>query len=532
MIHIYSIEGKKIKTISCHTGKVLDLCLLQDASYLASCSEDGSTFIVDMQAATWKEIKTKVVNPMGETATCVSLSPQYASKKRIALGFEGAGAFTLSEKSFKGDKIRALNPMANSCSLIRWSPLDALCANNPPGFVSFISKDHCFIYSYIEKRIVFELNRSSGRVSMTMEEDRPEVNKCSMIWENPYRLLIVWGDVLQAIDVAVLGYYGATKLSQNDLPILECKISASFRVKDYDLLSAFSFKTYFVILALSRTSSSVQIMLTNRKGDITCIRQLEVDMNIQDENLYGYDLVPITGSEKFFVRCPDQILCFSIIDADLAIDNLFAEMKIGDAVYKSMRHKEALTKHNTDNLIDEYLKHLFSNSEFRTAASFCSRYLPRKKERWNFWVKRFLETNQINHILDYIPYKKPKLSRSVYTDVLLYLIDLDSDRFMRSIERWPSEVYKASKIIEEVEKRLLANYTPIMLEALTKIYIKEGKSTFELEKYSQLKLVMTSAAEITQNALLKANSPELLRTRSKSPSMRNMTVPPQDLMKQ
>jgi hypothetical protein len=60
-----------------------------------------------------------------------------------------------------------------------------------------------------------------------------------------------------------------------------------------------------------------------------------------------------------------------------------------------------------------------------------------------------------------------------------------------------------------------------MIEALTKIYIKEGKSTFELEQYTQLRQVMTSAAEIKAQALKSPRSSSRTRFPSKSPTSQN-----------
>jgi hypothetical protein len=352
---------------------------------MATCTEDGRVFIIDPLASSYKEIQSIMFNDQRDSAVSVSLSPQYATMKRVALAYEGSGNLVISEKSFTKNKITLLNSNQRASSLIRWSPSDPTDSNFP-GFIAFISNNQCFIYSYAEKNVVFELNRSSGRISVTLEEERPNVSNCSLLWENPYRLLIVWGDVLQAIDVAVLGYYGATILGQNNKPKLECKISASFRVAEYSLLSASSYKTYFVILAWSKITNNIQILLTRRNGDIVSIKTLS-NIDLPDQGLSELDLVcPSKDQTLFFIRSPNQILCFEIKDVDAVIDSLLVDSRVADATYKAIRHKEALTRHDVLNLMDAYLSYLFKNEDFVNAATFCWKHLKRNKERWIFWT--------------------------------------------------------------------------------------------------------------------------------------------------
>lgn len=73
---------------------------------------------------------------------------------------------------------------------------------------------------------------------------------------------------------------------------------------------------------------------------------------------------------------------------------------------------------------------MYPPDEFAKAAQLCPKVLGLDGKKWEDWIFVFVQKNQLQVIIPYIPTENPQLSRLVYEMVLAHF--LASDRQVRA----------------------------------------------------------------------------------------------------
>jgi hypothetical protein len=547
MIHIFSVSGHKIKSVSIHYRQITDLCLLDNDAFLASCSMDGHVVILDPwqsadSDASYQKFNSRLIgkeryDPILSVALCHS----FANKPRFTYIAQQNGLFSSTTGFFGGFRETILHNSITSgpCFVVRWSPRDPSNSSNP-GFVAWSTQSSVYIYNYLEKKIVFILERSSfssanpkldalspvNRDLDDEENQESEGMQCFLEWEDAHKLLVGWDDGVQVLELDSNPLSPEKKEAvpnhAADGNVLRIKVIASFQLQDHWVLGVSPLEAYFVILGwpkasrlrhmakvsdADRSNEFAEILLVNRVGVVVStevIRELKLS---RDFGLGSFRLACSKGDENlYYAMNPDCVAAVRIQNVDVIIDRLLHEKKFKEAVEVGVLHKEALRSHRAIDLIENYINQLISEHDYEAAADVCVKFAKRDRDRWSRWLMKFIEVDQIQVIVQDIPVEKPKLKKRIYTEILLRLVKTDHDSLVTIIRKWPPAIYDVKPVIAAVEHELDTEFSAALTEVLTKLYLREGKVGVAMNTYTQLRQTLMESTKIADEVLRSKNS--------------------------
>lgn len=102
----------------------------------------------------------------------------------------------------------------------------------------------------------------------------------------------------------------------------------------------------------------------------------------------------------------------------------------------------------------EYLTFLFSSKNYKLAAELCPEILNSNQKAWQEWVYKFAESNQLQEIYAFIPFKEVVLESTIYELILSRFLDTDKDLFLSMLHLWPFTVFDRKNVISSVNEAM------------------------------------------------------------------------------
>ena len=184
---------------------------------------------------------------------------------------------------------------------------------------------------------------------------------------------------------------------------------------------------------------------------------------------------------------PHEIVLASPFDLDDHITWLMQRQRFEEALEDAERNQALLSSHKLLDIGQKYLNYLVGIGEVDKAAEKFPKILNYDKTLWESWVYVFSSKHYLKSISKYLPISNPRLDSAVYELVLDEFLKHDHEQFLRTIEKWPSDLYDVNKVIDKINIRLNIDMgSPLLLEALAKLYTYVQKFDETLSIYLQL----------------------------------------------
>ncbi|KAK3671428.1 Vacuolar protein sorting-associated protein 41 [Recurvomyces mirabilis] len=194
---------------------------------------------------------------------------------------------------------------------------------------------------------------------------------------------------------------------------------------------------------------------------------------------------------------------------------------------------------------DRWLQQLIAAGNWSEAGQVAGKVLG-TSSRWEHWVWTFAQASKFDEITPYIPSTqlKPPLPSLVYEVVLGHYIQADRTRLRQLLESWDPKLFDVKSIITAIESKLRSGEVTektyedgekgrdwrILMEALAKLYLAEGRSREALRCYIRTQNADTAMELIREGGLLEAvgeDIPGLLMLRVSAEQLRSS--PPLEL---
>ncbi|KAL8700796.1 MAG: hypothetical protein Q9201_005253 [Fulgogasparrea decipioides] len=171
-----------------------------------------------------------------------------------------------------------------------------------------------------------------------------------------------------------------------------------------------------------------------------------------------------------------------------------------------------------------WVQQLTTHKDWAKAGATCGKVLT-TGDSWEHWVWVFAQANKFEEIAPYIPSTQlqPPLPSMVYELVLGHYVAEDRSRLKELLERWPSELFDASSVIEAIQGRLKAGDIRedsveggkagrdwrILMQCLAKLYLADGRPAQALRCYIQLQDADVAMRLISEYHLVDAVSDDI-----------------------
>lgn len=132
----------------------------------------------------------------------------------------------------------------------------------------------------------------------------------------------------------------------------------------------------------------------------------------------------------------------------------------------------------------KYLAYLIEEArDFEKAARVATNILGQNVQAWEDWIFLFVERNQLDVIIPYVPTDAPRLTGVVYDMVLAHFLRTDPVMLLETIKKWPVDIYSTKAVVLAIEDRLkrasepsrsvaaTPSTTTILMECLAELFI-------------------------------------------------------------
>lgn len=166
-----------------------------------------------------------------------------------------------------------------------------------------------------------------------------------------------------------------------------------------------------------------------------------------------------------------------------------------------------------------WLRQLIAQNDWTTAGSVCSKVLGTSSQ-WKEWVYTFVAAKKFDEITPFIPTTQiqPPLDSTIYEVVLGHYIAHDRLKVQELLEQWPPELYDIRAVTTVLENQLKYRDVRadsiedgekgrdwrIIMEALGKLYVADGRAREALKCYIQLQDADTAMSLIKDYHLVDA----------------------------
>lgn len=199
-----------------------------------------------------------------------------------------------------------------------------------------------------------------------------------------------------------------------------------------------------------------------------------------------------------------------------SIAEFFADDASQTTISAEKQHNSAVEKEKR-RIGDLWLQQLVSAKDWAAAGKVAGRVLG-TSSRWEHWVWTFAQAGQFDAITPYIPTKQlhPPLPSLVYEVVLGNYIIRDRVRLKELLDIWDPELFNVSSVIDALESKLDSSDVTedtveggergrdwrILLEALAKLYIADGRPKQALQCYIRVQNADAAMALIRDYRLM------------------------------
>lgn len=529
-LYLFSVQGHLIRCLPSHLSHVTDIVILEDDSFIASAALDGSVVVIDTWEVEQANSNSRTLIFSNESVLSVSLCHSYGKDRpRIAFVTQNQGVLVQSTNIFGRQTHRILySSSQRPPNIVRWSPKSEL-EPKAPGFLAWSTISSVFLYDYSQKKILLAMDRggfsgtgrrrsrkSRGNRESIDEEDFSDIANLNGIieWETSNRVVVGWDDMVQVIDIIQLQDEEHSTLEDSTVAH-RVQISASFQVKDHWILGVQPVSNYFVILGWPKTNSGLkvassetrlpcaEILVVNPSGNIVSRMCLPELMRSADCPLSSFRFTRSGGSDSLFYAMHSYtISLIKLEDVNTLLDRLVEQRRFKEAVQKATNHKDSLVRHSLEDLVSSYIEQLLDDDDNAvTASEVCRRYGKKDKARWTRFVQIFRHRRRVDSIAEYIPFDKPRLSRSLYNKVLNELLETNHEVLVFVVRKWPRDIFDAKSLVQKIESLQKQNFSGLLTEALTKLYIREGKFSQAFDAYTSLRQTYLESTSIADKIL-------------------------------
>ncbi|GMH45969.1 hypothetical protein BSKO_13933 [Bryopsis sp. KO-2023] len=485
-VYLLSCAGDKVKHFQNHKQAVRDLCFDGAAEFIGSCSDDGSVVIIDL----CKEESTPF--NYNRPLKTITLDPRYGSRRTREFVTGGvAGKLVLSTRGWLGNRDHVLHAGEGPIHIARWSG----------NFIAWANDVSVKVYDSNLHKDIGSLERPKGTFPSPSTE-------CRLFWSPNNILLVGWA---HAVTVAsVNGLDSGTESGPSGINII-----AKFDVDGIvSGISLFSHDLAVLVYVKddddngSRMRPELRILTKGKEeisSDALSIPGFELyEANdyslttwypVQDDSMAEsnrhFSQWWLDGEEPlYYVVSPKDVVVGRPRDENDRVKWLLQHEKYEKAL-EVARVLRKLDKETWDNVVDKYMKHLFSEKRFAEAAEMCPDLLSGDANRWERHIFLFAENRQLDVLSKHIPTENPTLKPSAYNMVLRSCIPFPSShqRLFDLVSIWPNGVYSVGNLAKEVSEKI-KNWRgdkTILMEVLAKLYIVQNMYDKALEIYLQLR---------------------------------------------
>lgn len=178
-----------------------------------------------------------------------------------------------------------------------------------------------------------------------------------------------------------------------------------------------------------------------------------------------------------------------------------ADFFADDSTSQASRVHNSAVEKEKRRIGDLWVQELVSAGDWSTAGSVAGRVLG-TSSRWEHWVWTFAQAGHFDEITPYIPRKQlhPPLPSLVYEVVLGHYLINDRIRFKELLDQWDPDLFDIGSVTVAIEGKLKSGDARedtiedgeqgrdwrILLEALAKLYVADGRPKEALRCYIRL----------------------------------------------
>lgn len=137
-----------------------------------------------------------------------------------------------------------------------------------------------------------------------------------------------------------------------------------------------------------------------------------------------------------FVASRHDVVVARVRDVNDRVGRALQQRDLRAAVDWGRSDRAGLTRYQYGDLLRVHLTDLLLRGDFAIAASECCRLIDGDPLLWEAWIYKFIEHHQLQHIVDAVPLRDPRLPGFVYEAVLTCLLHEHPKLFLGVIKRW------------------------------------------------------------------------------------------------
>jgi vacuolar protein sorting-associated protein 41 len=478
-VHMLDLNGNNIRQYSVHKGPVNDVCLDSKGEFAASCSDDGTVAIISLFARE-KPGRHTYHRPV----KTVALVPQYSDTNAMFAAGGLGQQLILNTKGWFSHKDNVIHAGEGPVHAVKWR-------NN---LIAWANDLGVKIYDVESEERITYISRPKGSPD-------PNLYRCNLCWAEDDTILIGWAD---SVKIGVI----KRRRPQPGRSDRYVEIVAMFQT-DYYICGIAPFQEWLVVLAYieadefsdsedtpAAADDSKQATRSALRPELRIISRTNDDISSDALPILGYqryeandyrlDFITNGPEPVFYIVSPKDVVIGRPRDFDDHVTWLRERGKFEAALRVAEEHERELTQHTVLELGELYLDFLMEVGDYEQTAVECKRVLKDDGVLWEKWILRFAKVQELRAIGQYIPLADPQLSDTIYEMVLNHFLTREPERFLETVNAWPTSVYNVQNVITAVIDRLNQFESIPLREALAFLYLKSHQYDRALHMYLKL----------------------------------------------
>ena len=482
VVHVLDHQGNNIrnKEFPSHTTTVNQISIDSYGEYVASCSEDGRVVINGLYNS-----DNNVQQMFDCPIRALALHPEYSRRGNRQYVIGVGEKMLLYEKGWLRNKSTVLHTGTGYIRTMKWKG----------DFLAWADSHGVEVYDVNRKTRIAHIEKQSKNL-------RDDMYKCNICWKDNQTLLIAWADYIQ---VGVVKERARSKqmtwIAAGELPPLCVELTNVFKT-DFFACGIAPFGSELVVLAYfvqqegsgeagKAHAPRPQLLILSPSGYYSYIESSTDALSIRGFEEYqsnNYCLENVQEESLFYIVSPKDIVLARPRDLDDHVSWLMERDMFEEALADALKHENLLKTHNVLTIWKKYMNNLIIAKKFKEAASLCGKILGDNQALWEEEVYRFAKYRQLKAITPIIPYKRPKLSHTIYEMILNEYLQTDVAGFQKLIKEWPIDLYNRETIIYVLQAKLKDEPdNRILLQTLGTLFAHEKKFDKGLAIYLKLR---------------------------------------------
>ena len=480
-IHVVDVLGNPVqyKETEKHTARVNQLSIDHDGEYFASCGDDGKVIVTGLESNA-KAFKLS----FGKPVHSVGIDPFYNRKdsgRRVLMGVGEKVVMNymggiVGWGQYKQYDIEGIKDDEGPVHDIKWRGQYALWINDKGVRVYNVqtSNDYGVMVAFIQK-----------------PENCPPYSICP--WRvsgarrrgDQYQFVISFGSAIISC--------GIKQIKQNLIETDKVDFLQKFSLDDKIVAGIANLDSLLVLLTKSNDDDDITdepIFLVydsqdDYKYELVSSEKSAI-VGFEENKAKDYILEYASGENQFIILSPKDSLLYKVRDENDHLDWLLDQKHFDQALLVTERNENLSISFSE--VGRKYLDFLIDKEHYYQAADLCPKILRQDVSLWEEEIQNFANIHQLQAITPQVPFDDQFiLSKSVYEMILSEFLKSDTEHLLIYIQKWPSDIYSVSSMIEEIE-----NYTYAELPdqdvknvktALAKLYTLEERFVEAMELY-------------------------------------------------